>query len=217
MATLTPPQAKPPLRPPGTGPGPGPVEVLIREARRRRRHRWMAGTLCALVVGGAGAWAAVRDASPGANGHLASISGGALATAPPATSSPCASPLSYGPLPMWARAGFHPSDTPMPYVLGAKGEIVAILWARRSPLSAPPLPDRNNKILWVSRAPLNDTSNLVISARRLVGTRPEGAVQRRVVMGGPGPSGIDMPARGCWQFSLTWSGHHDDVDLPYSG
>ncbi len=66
-------------------------------------------------------------------------------------------------------------------------------------------------------APLNDSSNLVISARRLAGTRPVGAVQRRVVMGGPGPSGIDMPVRGCWQFTLTWSGHRDAVDLLYSG
>jgi hypothetical protein len=218
MPTLTPLKAKPPLPPPGTGPGPGRVEVLIREARRRRRHRWMAGLLCGLAVGGGFASAVVRDSSPvGASGKLASGPGGSPENVALGSSGPCASALSYGPLPTWARAGFHPADTAMPYVLGAKGDIVAILWARSSPLVSPPLPNRNNKILWVSRASLTTSSNLVISARRLDGSRPVGAVQRRVVMGGPGPSGIDMPLRGCWQFTLTWSGHRDVVDLAYSG
>lgn len=217
MGTLTLLKGQAPLPPPGPGPGPGPIEMLIREARRRRRRRWVAG-MSALVVGGAGAWVVLRGGSSvGASGQPASASGRAPDGAALAASSPCASSLKYGPLPTWARAGFHPADTAMPYVLGAKGDIVAILWARRSPLRAPPLPDRNNKILWVSRAPLNDSSNLVISARRLAGTRPVGAVQRRVVMGGPGPSGIDMPVRGCWQFTLTWSGDRDAVDLLYSG
>lgn len=43
-----------------------------------------------------------------------------------------------------------------------------------------------------------------------------GPVQRRTVGGGPGPSIIDMPTAGCWQFTLRWSGHTDTVDLPYA-
>ena len=53
-----------------------------------------------------------------------------------------------------ARAGFSPADQAMPHVLGEAGNIVAILWARRDALHSPPLHDRNNKILWVSRLPL---------------------------------------------------------------
>ena len=134
-----------------------------------------------------------------------------------AGSSPCTSSLRYGPLPTWARAGFHPADTPMPYVLGAKGDIVAILWARSFAFdgAAAPRSEQQDPV-GVPGSPQRHLQPGDI-ARRLAGTRPVGAVQRRVVMGGPGPSGIDMPVRGCWQFSLTWSGHHDAVDLAYSG
>jgi hypothetical protein len=149
---------------------------------------------------------------------LASPAGTALvaAQAPAVTSSPCSADIRYGTLPIWAQAGFNPADQPMPYVLGARGGIVAILWARHDPLLSPPSPDRRNKILWVSRLSLQPLSNLQITARHVVGTTPVGPVERRVVLGGPGPSGIDMPSAGCWQFSLRWSGHMDQVDLEYS-
>ena len=39
----------------------------------------------------------------------------------------------------------------MPYVMGDRGDIVAILWADHDPLHAPPLAKVNNKILWVSK------------------------------------------------------------------
>jgi hypothetical protein len=32
---------------------------------------------------------------------------------------------------------------------------------------------------------------------------------------GPGPSYVNMPAAGCWQMSLTWSGYHDTIALEY--
>jgi hypothetical protein len=39
----------------------------------------------------------------------------------------------------------------MPYVMGDRGDIVAILWADYDPLHTPPQANINNKILWVSK------------------------------------------------------------------
>jgi hypothetical protein len=186
------------------------IEVIIKEARRRRRRRWLIGVLCAVVLV-AGTATGVRLRGGGRSAG-AVTDGAARRVA--ATS--CASSLTYGPLPEWARAGFQPPDVSMPHVLGARGAIVAVLWSRRDPLVTPPEPGRNNKILWVSRLPLAAGSNLEITTRRLAGATPAGPVERRVVVGGPGPSGIDMPMAGCWQFTLRWSGHRDVVDLPYT-
>jgi hypothetical protein len=144
----------------------------------------------------------------------------AAALAQPAAASlgpsPCRSDVRYSPLPTWARSGFSPPGQPMSHVLGARDDIVAILWARRDPLVSPALPDRRNKILWVSRLPLRTGSNLQIRARRIVRLVPVGPVQRIQVVGGPGPSGINMPSPGCWLFELSWSGHIDSVALGYS-
>ena len=215
MATLTLLKARAPLPPPGTGPGPGPIEMVIREARRRRRRRWTAG-ICILVIGAAGAWVVLRGGSSVGEWAARPPRRAGPAGAALAGTSPCTSSLRYGPLPTWLERASTLLTPRCPMFWEPR----VTSWpscGRAFAVTAPPLPGRNNKILWVSRVPLNDTSNLVISARRLAGTRPVGAVQRRVVMGGPGPSGIDMPVRGCWQFSLTWSGHHDAVDLAYSG
>jgi hypothetical protein len=127
----------------------------------------------------------------------------------------CHSDVIDAPLPDWARAGFHPPDQPMPHVLGDHGLIVAVLWGWRRALFAPPLRSSNNKILWISDAPLALGSDLHIRAQRVAGAKPVGAPQSRVVIGGPGPSIIDMPTAGCWQFNLKWSGHTDSLDLDY--
>jgi hypothetical protein len=99
----------------------------------------------------------------------------------------------------------------MPYVMGARGDIVAILWADHDPLHAPPMADRSNKILWVSRLSGQLAAPLWIRAT-LGGT---GRTVTREVTGGPGPSIIDLPAAGCWSFDLSWSGHQDHLDLRY--
>ena len=104
----------------------------------------------------------------------------------------------------------------MPHVLGAHDDIMAILWARHDPLVSPALPDRNNRVLWVSRVDLRTGSNLEVRAQRMAGAVPVGPVQTREVVGGPGPSGINMPSSGCWLFQLSWSGHTDSVALEYS-
>jgi hypothetical protein len=134
-------------------------------------------------------------------------------TVAPTTVSPsatgCGGAVRRAPLPAWARAGFTPPDQTATYVQGARGDIVGVLFGW--PLTAPPARDHRNKILWVARTsaggdPLEITARLASS----------GAVVRRRVQGGPGPSIVDMPAAGCWRFDLSWSGRHDHVDVPYA-
>ena len=186
------------------------AEALIAEARRRRRRRWIRG-ICAVLVAAAGATSWVLLSRPAGAPHAANITG-----PQPAAAGACTPAVAYGPLPAWARLGFHPPDMAMPYVLGARGDIVAVLWTRHDPLVTPTPPNRADKILWVSKLPVSAGSTLKFTARRLTGGIAAGPVQRRTVAGGPGPSIIDMPAAGCWQFTLRWSGHADTLDLPYT-
>jgi hypothetical protein len=99
----------------------------------------------------------------------------------------------------------------VPHVLGARGNIVAILWARTDALRAPPLANRRNKILWVSKLPPQPGGLLAIRAT-LAGS---GQTADREVAGGPGPSIINLPAAGCWTMDLSWSGQTDQVKLRY--
>lgn len=122
----------------------------------------------------------------------------------------CRTDYTSRPLPAWARAGFTPSSTPMPYVLSDRGDMVAILWAAHDPLVAPPAADRNNKILWVSRVGGTPGTPLLIHA-----TLADRTVTH-TVDGGPGPSIIDLPAPGCWSLDLTWGNNHDHVDVGYA-
>jgi hypothetical protein len=118
-----------------------------------------------------------------------------------------------GVLPVWARTGFSDPEPRMPHVLGAKGEIVAIVFGY--PLYAPQGKTRNNKILWVSRRPQRPLADLRIRARLMDGARPAGPVVKRTVEGGPGPSIVDLPSTGCWRLALSWSGRTDTLDLRY--
>jgi hypothetical protein len=99
----------------------------------------------------------------------------------------------------------------MAHVIGTQGNIVAILWARRDALHAPPLAGQANKILWVSRLALQSSAPLKIRAT-LNGT---GRTAIQEVPGGPGPSYVNLPAAGCWTLDLSWSGHRDQVQLRY--
>ena len=98
------------------------ADALIAEARARRRRRWLVGLLSvAVVTTGLGTWV-VRAASG---------SPARPKTAPAAqltASASCPSGISYGPLPVWARTGFNPPDQPIAYVLGARGDMVAVLF-----------------------------------------------------------------------------------------
>jgi hypothetical protein len=181
-------------------------DVLIKEARRRQRRRWLAaGAAVAAALGGAAGVAA------GLAGHPRSQAAAQANVAVPAASNGCIAQPPVSSLPVWARSGFTPPDQAMPHVMGAAGSIVAILWAPRDALHAPPLQDRSNKILWVSRIPFTAPDPLVIKAT-LAGSRRTATVS---VPGGPGPSIIDLPAPGCWTLRLSWSGHTDELNLRY--
>ena len=74
-----------------------------------------------------------------------------------------------------------------------------------------------NKILWAVGVP-RDGSALVISAHPLTASRP---VMTETLPDDsyPGeiyPDGLAVPAPGCWQLTLTWSGHRALVDLAYT-
>jgi hypothetical protein len=115
---------------------------------------------------------------------------------------------------VWARAGFSDSRPRIAHTLGRSRRIVAILFG--DPLSAPPIKERNNKILWVARTPLTTPADLHISAQQMSSSRPLGKPVSRRVEGGPGPSIIDLPRAGCWRLTLRWGSRHDELDLAYA-
>jgi hypothetical protein len=125
----------------------------------------------------------------------------------------CHSAVHHGVLPTWARTGFSDPRPRLPHVIGRSGEIAALIFGY--PLRSPPGKDRSNKILWVSRRDVKPLSDLRIRAQRMEGRRRVGRPVTRVVVGGPGPSGIDLPAPGCWRLTLRWSGRSDRLDLRY--
>jgi hypothetical protein len=144
-------------------------------------------------------------------GALAGISGGGAATAAPEAVLPCRSIVDTGVLPVWARGGFSDPKPRIPHVLGRSRKIVAILFAY--PLLSPPPRDHNNKILWVARRA--NGAALRIRAQRMVGSDRIGAPVSRTIAGGPGPSIVNLPAPGCWRFTLRWASQTDTLDLRY--
>jgi hypothetical protein len=140
--------------------------------------------------------------------------GTALAAGPAAGSvAACHSAVDHGVLPAWARTGFSSPRPRLPHVVGRSGEIAALVFGY--PLLSPPAKSRANKILWVSRHSVKPLSDLRIRAQRMRGTHRVGRPVVRVVRGGPGPSYVNLPARGCWRLTLRWSGRTDQLDLDY--
>lgn len=129
---------------------------------------------------------------------------------PAAQSASACSPISSGVLPLWARAGFSDPSPVSPFVTSHAGEVVAIIFA--DPLLAPAKSGGvANKILWVSKDGASTTGPLTISGTLEGGT----STMRATVMGGPGPSIVDVPLAGCWRFNLSWGTHQDKIDIPY--
>lgn len=152
---------------------------------------------------------ASHPASSSPSRHANAVPGGG---ATPVSAAGCLARRIDGPLPVWARSGFHPPDVPIGHVMGLRGDIVAILWGGpESSLYAPPLPKQGNKVLWVPRLADEAGAPLTIRAA-LNGTRR--AVTRELP--DVGPSYVDLPAPGCWTLDLSWSGHRDQVELWYT-
>ncbi|MFI7211284.1 hypothetical protein [Micromonospora maritima] len=128
-------------------------------------------------------------------------------------SADCRSRVATGPLPEWADAGFH-GDTRVPHVLGARGDIVAILFGH--PLTHGRREGPANKVLWVAR-PAPGATDPAASADLMITATRDGTDTpvTREVAGGPGPSIVDLPAPGCWHLRLAWSGRVDTMDLTY--
>ncbi|MFI7516363.1 hypothetical protein ACIBVK_23015 [Micromonospora echinofusca] len=166
------------------------------------------GVSLAMVLLMAGCTTAGRPATPAAFPNRAAPTG-APSAAPPG----CGSRVETGPLPDWADAGFS-GDTRMPHVLGASGEIVAILFGH--PLRTVRSNGTNNKVLWVAHPTTAPPAVATADPLRITATL-DGTETRvtREVAGGPGPSIVDMPQAGCWRLELRWSGRTDVMDLVY--
>ena len=184
--------------------GAAPARQLAAAGNTRRHRRWVVASLATAT-----AVAAVAVAVPVV---LSSEDSGR--TVPPANSTTtapgagCVDPVPSRVLPGWARTGFSDPRPRVPFVMGDSGAIAAILFAQ--PLTSPPSPDHNNKILWVSR--VDDGSSLRVTATLLDGS----ATATRVVDGGPGPSIIDLPKPGCWHLTLRWGDNSDTLNLAYA-
>jgi hypothetical protein len=126
---------------------------------------------------------------------------------------PCRPAVHHDVLPVWMRGGFSGPKPRVPYVLGKRGAIGAVLFG--FPLNAPPAQHKNNKILWVPRHLSKSVASLWIKLQQMDGTRRVGAPVRRVIATGPGPSYVDAPSAGCWRLTLSWSGRRDTLDLAY--
>jgi hypothetical protein len=100
------------------------------------------------------------------------VAAAAPASAGSSAPAACHSAVHHGVLPTWARTGFSDPRPRLPHVLGHSGEIAALIFGY--PLRSPPLKDRGNKILWVSRRAVKPLSDLRIRAQRMEGRRRVG-------------------------------------------
>jgi hypothetical protein len=147
--------------------------------------------------------------APPASGTARPVASTATSALPEAA---CKPNVVDGVIPSWSSSGFHPAAYRMYYELGRSDRIVALLWAH--PLRSPQSPRYANKILWVSRLPVNG-SPMLIRAQEMKGAHDVGLPVTETVAGGPGPSYVNMPSSGCWRMTVTWSGYRDSLDLDY--
>lgn len=149
---------------------------------------------------GSTAQAGVNPVSPPPVQGAAYASGGCGAT-----------PLLLGSAPRWASSANPP---PIRYALAGQGQAAGFLFGY--PLMAGNPQPYSDKILWVVASP-RDGMPLQLSGHPLHAAKP--AVSSTwPADSSPGeiyPSEIEVPAPGCWQFTLSWNGHTDTIDLWY--
>ncbi|MEA2161308.1 MAG: hypothetical protein QOD66_3688 [Solirubrobacteraceae bacterium] len=132
----------------------------------------------------------------------------------PAVAGPCQARVRHDVLPLWLRGGFTGPDPRVPYAVGSHGSVGAVVFGW--PLHSPPLPNRNNKILWVPRRYPKTVAPFWIRLQLMQGDHAVGAPIRKIISTGPGPSIVDVPTAGCWRLTLSWSGRRDTLDLDYT-
>ena len=133
------------------------------------------------------------------------------------TSLSCAGSVRDRVLPDWATAGFSDPKAPVTQVVGASGGIIGVVFGQ--PLHAPePAVGRGNKILWIANphAPVVEATPAAQPPGTLrIDAALEGSDLRVTKELPLGPSYVDMPRAGCWNFTLTWGGHRDRLAVPY--
>ena len=120
-------------------------------------------------------------------------------------------PLLLGSAPTWTSAANPP---PIRYALAERGQVAGFLFGY--PLMAGNPQPYSDKVLWVVASPRNGmplrlTGHPLRAARPVVSsTWPADSSPGEIY-----PSDIEVPAPGCWQFTLSWNGHTDTIDLWY--
>src|SRR5215470_1516507 len=116
-----------------------------------------------------------------------------------------------GAAPAWASAANPP---PIRYALAERGQVAGFLFGY--PLMAGNPRPYSDKIFWVvahprDGLPLRLTGHPLGAATPVVSsTWPADSAPGEIY-----PSEIVAPSPGCWQFTLSWNGHTDTVDLWY--
>lgn len=184
-------------------------EAAVRAAGRRRlsSRRWVAGTGAAAAVA-----LAVAATTTGLLHPLEGIGPAGTTTPAPSTATQtpaewtCSDPTTTV-LPTWAQAGFTPATRPIAHLVSEGQTMIAVPFGW--PLHAPrQTAGKSNKILWVARSgtgPLKIVANEQTTRRTVTVVLPDG----------PGPSIVDMPAPGCWRFTLSWGNQHDTIAIRY--
>jgi hypothetical protein len=173
--------------------GPG-VAVAAWSAAHAPRRRL--GHPLAIAAGVAGAVALATGLTVWGTGEGANT---------PAGGSACAGNVSTALLPSWARTGFTRAGLHTPHVVSDRGQIIGVLFGE---LRVHQPAGTHNKILWIAKGgygPLHIRARLEGTSRTVTRDLPNG----------PGPSYVNMPAAGCWQMQLTWSGYDDTIAFRY--
>jgi hypothetical protein len=128
------------------------------------------------------------------------------------TSGGCgATPLLLGSAPSWASSANPPA---IRYALAERGHVAGFLFGY--PLMAGNPQPYSDKVLWVVASP-RDGQPLRLTGHPLDAATPivSSTWSADSTPGEIYPSEIVAPSPGCWQFTLSWNGHTDTVDLWY--
>ena len=120
-------------------------------------------------------------------------------------------PLLRGTAPNWASSANPP---PIRYALAERGQVAGFLFGY--PLMAGNPQPYSDKVLWVVASP-RDGQPLRLTGHPLDAATPvvSSTWSADSTPGEIYPSEIVVPSPGCWQFTLSWNGHTDTVDLWY--